>query len=248
VAVKRAARSLPEPPLNRVRWRRSSRIVRSVFPPIDLFEDIADPADWELLAAAEARTNPRVSASVGQLDRVPVNRRVGGRGASHVMAPFVHVSPDRPSRFSRGEFGVYYAGNSTEVALFETIYHHGRFMRRTQEKPGWASHFRELAGSVDARLHDIRDTSVFDTCLLSEDYTPAQDLAERLHAAGSNGIVYPSVRYPSGECIAAFWPDVVDIPRQGQHYAYHWNGERVDFVRNLSTRETFSVEAETGYE
>ena len=41
-------------------WATSHRIIRTIYPPVDLFEDIADPADWELLTAAEAKTNPRI--------------------------------------------------------------------------------------------------------------------------------------------------------------------------------------------
>ena len=44
------------PRLSRVRWRQTFRLIRSIYPPIDLFEDIADPADWHLIADAEAKT------------------------------------------------------------------------------------------------------------------------------------------------------------------------------------------------
>ena len=40
--------------------------------------------------------------------------------------------------------------------------------------------------------------------------------------------MYPSVRWPQGEAIGAFWPDVVGIPVQGRHVRYRWNGTRVD--------------------
>jgi site-specific DNA recombinase len=40
-------------------------------------------------------------ATIGNLDLIPVERRVGSNGASYLMAPFAHVSMDRPSRFSR---------------------------------------------------------------------------------------------------------------------------------------------------
>ena len=79
----------------RVEWTDAVRIIRSVFPPIDLFEDIADPADWPLLISAEQKTNPRIMATIGNIDLVPSERRVGGPGASYLMAPFTHVSPDR---------------------------------------------------------------------------------------------------------------------------------------------------------
>ncbi|TIN69406.1 MAG: RES domain-containing protein, partial [Mesorhizobium sp.] len=35
----------------RVDWPQTFRIIRSIHPPIDLFEDIADPRDWEALAS-----------------------------------------------------------------------------------------------------------------------------------------------------------------------------------------------------
>jgi hypothetical protein len=54
------------------------QIVRSIYPPIDLFEDIADPADWPLLISAEQKINPRLMENIGNLDLVPVGRRIGG--------------------------------------------------------------------------------------------------------------------------------------------------------------------------
>ena len=66
----------------RVTWDRTWRIIRSIWPPVDLFEDIADPRDWDALASVEAKTNPRIRNEVGDLGKVPAARRVGGPGAS----------------------------------------------------------------------------------------------------------------------------------------------------------------------
>lgn len=235
-----------------VAWRGAVRIIRSAFPPIDLFEEIADPADWPLLISAEQKTNPRIMANVGNIDLVPADRRVGGAGASWLMAPFTHVSPDRPSRFSTGQHGVLYVGDGFETALFETIHHHGRFMARTQEAPGWTSQFREIVLTIDANLHDLRAGAAtepatepasmsFGAVLDPDDYTAAQDLAARLRAAGSDGIAYPSVRHPGGACVALFYPDGASDPVQGRHLDYHWNGERVDLVRDAASGAVFRV-------
>jgi hypothetical protein len=216
------------PKLSRVRWPRTHRIIRSIYPPVALFEDIADPSDWALIASAEAKTNPRVRDEIGAIHLVPVERRVAGPGASWVMAPFCHPSPQRPSRFSDGRFGVYYAGKSFEVALRETVHHFERFMRATDEAPASAD-FRELVGSIDARLHDLRGDRRFAFALDAEDYTRPQALARTLRdEEESDGIVYPSVRCAGGEAIAAFWPDVVGIPIQGCHLCYRWDGRRAD--------------------
>lgn len=216
------------PATSHVQWARTYRFIRSIYPPIHLFEDIADPADWELIARAEAKSNPRVRDALGAIRLVPVERRVAGPGATWVMAPFCHISRDRPSRFSDGSYGVYYAGDRFEVALHETIYHYERFMRATNEDPAQAD-FRELVGSIDREMHDIRNDDRFADSLDADDYAPSQQLARRLrNDHSSNGIVYPSVRYRSGEAIAAFWPDVISIPVQARHLRYRWNGAHVD--------------------
>src|SRR3546814_2044725 len=74
---------MPGAPLSRVDWPSAVRLIESKFPPIDLFEDLAEPEDWELLAAAEAKTNPRIAETIGNLDLVPIERRVAGPGASY---------------------------------------------------------------------------------------------------------------------------------------------------------------------
>ena len=216
------------PPVSRVRWRRAYRLIRTVYPPVELFDDIADPADWELLAEAEAKTNPRIRDDIGAIHLVPPARRVSGPGANCVMAPFCHVSHDRPARFSDGSYGVYYAGNRFEVALAETVYHLERFMAATEEEPATAD-YRELVGGNDAELHDLRGADEFRPALNSDDYTAGQALAADLRERHtSNGIVYPSVRWARGQAVAAFWPDVVGIPVQSRLLSYRWDGERVD--------------------
>lgn len=224
--------------VRRVTWPRTYRIIRSIHPPVDLFEDIADPRDWEALAAVEAKTNPRIRGEIGDLGKVPPHRRVSGPGASWVMAPFVHCSPLRPGRFSDGSYGLYYAGESEEVALAETIHHHAKFMAATAEPPGWTSDFRVLVGSVDRDLHDVNGVP---GALHPTDYGPSQILGARLRAEGSDGLTWASVRMPGGACIGAFWPDVVTIPVQGSHFCYHWNGGAVDFVRRYDTGEILAV-------
>ncbi len=224
-----------------VEWKGAVRIIRSAYPPIDLFEDIADPADWPLLIAAEQKTNPRIMATIGNLDLVPVDRRVGGQGASYLMAPFTHVSTDRPSRFTDGSFGVLYIGKTFETALFETIYHHARFMARTAEVPGWTSQFREILLSVRADLRDMRRVGADDPALDPDSYVASQTLARALRQDGADGLVYPSVRHPGGECVGLFYPDGASNPLQGRHLDYHWDGARVDLVRDAGSGRVFRV-------
>jgi len=229
-------------PVSRVEWKGAVRIIRSAFPPIDLFEDIADPADWPLLISAEQKTNPRIMTTIGNLDLVPIERRVGGAGATYLMAPFTHVSTDRPSRFTDGSFGVLYVGDRFETALFETIHHHSRFMARTKEAPGWTSQFREIVVSVKADLHDLRSTAGEAVAALDPNsYAASLALARALRGAGSDGLAYPSVRHAGGECVALFYPDCASNPVQGRHLDYHWDGARVDLVRDAGSGAVFRV-------
>ena len=229
-------------PVSMIKWESAVRIVRSIYPPIDLFEDIADPADWPLLISAEQKTNPRLMENIGNLELVPEGRRVGGLGATYLMAPFCHVSPDRKSRFSDGRYGVLYAGNLFEVALLETIHHHECFMARTQEVAGWTSQFREIVLNIDARLHDLRKPDADQlSAIYPNSYAKSQFLAAQLRAAGSDGLVYPSARHKGGECVGLFYPDLATNAVQGRHLDYHWDGTRVDLYRNPGSGQVFRI-------
>ena len=214
----------------RLNWGKTHRLINSSYPPIDLFEDIADPRDWDLLCSAESKTNSRLAETVGNLDLVAPERRVSGAGASYVMAPFTHISLDWQGRFHNGTYGAYYAANSFETALFEVIYHRARFFSATREASGWITDQRELVGKIDAKLVDIRGdghTELLDP----NDYDKSQVFASEVRTLGENGIVYPSVRDQGGECFVTFYPDVISVPKQGKHLSLYWNGERVDKIK-----------------
>jgi hypothetical protein len=211
------------PPVSEVDWPVSYRIIRTIYPPVWLFEDIAEPADWDLIASAEAKTNPRVRDQIGDLTLVPMERRVAGPTASWVMAAFTHVSRERPGRFSDGSYGVWYCGDRFEVALAETAHHFEQFMARTNE-PAADAQYRELRAHIAGSLHDLRAGS-FDDYLDPDNWGPAQRLAASLKAAGSDGIVFPSVRYSAGQATALFWPDLIRLPVvQARTLQYHWDG------------------------
>ena len=225
-------------PASEVRWQGAVRIIRSLYPPIDLFEDIADPADWPLLISAEQKTNPRLMENLGNLDLVPPKRRVGGPGATYLMAPFTHVSTDRPSRFSDGRFGVLYVARAFETALAETMFHHARFMLKTREPAGWTSQFREISLTISGPLHDVRGNPAVHA---PNDYSDSQTLGLALQAAGSNGVVYRSVRHEGGECAGLFYPDLASNAVQARHLDYHWDGTRVDLIRDAGQGAVFRV-------
>ena len=220
-----------------MRWQATYRIVSSRFPPIDLFERIAPPENWEALIALEGLTNPRLRDDAGEISLVPAEQRISGPGASIVMAPFTHISRDRPTRFSDGTFGVYYAAREFETALQEVRFHMERFYDATGEGPLRAD-FRTYEGSLDKTMHDLTRGNWDD--LLDPDirnYAAPQTVGKSLRENGSNGLVYPSVRNRDGQCLAAFRPDAVPIPRPTMHIQFNWNGNHVSQWFNYDTSE-----------
>lgn len=217
------------PRLQRVRWRQAWRIVSTRHPPIQLFERVSDdPAVWETLIELEQDTNPRIRQEVGVISLVPPARRISGPGAGYVMASFTHLNP-KGSRFSDGSFGVYYCADALETAIAETVYHFERFAADSGD-PIRHEPMRVLLGVVDHQFHDVSTISKARqaTILDRSSYTHSQPFAVELRDAGSDGVLYPSVRHAGGSCVAAFWPDVVRPPIQERVLTYHWNGTRVD--------------------
>lgn len=225
----------------RLQWSDARRIISTRHPAIDLFEDLLDPEDWGPALTLEGRTSARLSESVGMLDLVPPERRVGGPGASYLMAPFTHVSPERPGRFHDGTFGAYYAAINFETAVAETCHHQAAFFRLTQEAPGWFAQYKELVGGIDNYFHDLRALTKNHPIYDPDDWRAAQKLGDSLRADESNGMVYRSVRNPGGECVAVYWPDVIDAPVQGRMLAYHFDGNRIDIIRDEANGELFRM-------
>ena len=96
--------------------------------------------------------------------------------------------------------------------------------------------------AIDAELDDLRTPAAEPVPELDPDsYVASQALARRLRGTGSDGIVYPSIRHPGGECVALFYPDCASKPLQGRHLDYHWDGTRVDLVRDGGTGAVFRV-------
>lgn len=221
------------PPQRRIRWTQAYRIVPSRFPPVGLFDRIADPADIDAVTAVESLTNPRLRDEMGALSLVPPARRVSGPGTTPIMAAFAHIPPEG-SRFSDGHWGVFYAAHSIPTAIEETVFHREAFLAATKEPPTDVQ-VRCYKTAVSARLHDIRGgwSAEHDP----DSYAASVRLARSLRDEGSNGIVYDSARHPGGECVAAFYPDVVAPCVQAEHFIYRWNGKRIEAVLKVTAVE-----------
>ncbi len=209
--------------VRRVRWQHACRIVPTRYPAITLFDRVADAEDFEALYALEAMTNERVRDELGQIERVPSQHRVYGPGSGPIMAAFTHVNVDG-SRFSDGRHGVFYAARERATAVAETRHHHARFLAATAQGPMHLP-MRLYAVAVDARLHDLRPVGAADAAVHDpDDYSAARALGHRLHAAGSAGVAYRSVRHAGGQCVGLFQPRGASACLHAAYLLYAWDG------------------------
>ncbi|NRF68180.1 RES family NAD+ phosphorylase [Aquincola sp. S2] len=213
-------------PVVELDWGATHRLIPSRFPPIGLFERVADPLDLEVVYAIEALTNPRLRQEVGEISLVPPGERMSGPGSSAVMAAFTHLNP-MGSRFSDGSHGVYYAGRSLETAVREVSFHQARFLAATREPPIEID-MRCYKATVKQPLHDLRGlVSKLPAVYDPDSYAASQAMGARLRALGSWGVAYDSVRDAGGECVGLFRPLALSPAVQGPHVALQWNGVQI---------------------
>jgi len=223
--------SSKSPLVSSIIWKPCWRLIPSIFPPIGLFDRVADPEDLDVIFAIEALTNDRLRDEAGDISLVPLEERISGDGTTPIMAAFTHLNPEG-SRFTNGSYGVYYAAIDIETAIAETCFHRVRFLAATNEAPIEID-MRSYASDLDVSLHDIRNRQADMSIIYAsepENYASAQSLAKKLRDAGSNGIVYDSVRNMGSECVAIFRPHLLSPVRQGAHYCYVWDGVDISTV------------------
>lgn len=208
-----------------MRWQQACRIVPTRYPAINLFDRVADEADFEALYALEALTNERARDELGQVERVPRAERVYGPGSGPIMAAFTHVNL-LGNRFSPGSYGVFYAARERATAVAETRHHQARFLAATQEGPMHLP-MRLYQVAIDGRLHDLRPDGAVPPAVMDPDsYSASQALGRTLHGQGSGGVVYRSVRHERGHCVGLFKPRGASRCLHAAYLLYAWDGSR----------------------
>ena len=213
------------PAVRRVRWQSACRIVPTRYPAINLFDRVAGAADFDALYTLEAMSNERLREDTGQIERVPRNERVFGPGSGPIMAAFTHVNL-LGSRFSAGDYGVFYAARERVTAVAETRHHHALFLAATAQPPLHLP-MRLYTVAIDARLHDLRPAgSVPKAVYDPADYSVPRALGARLRRAGSAGVAYRSVRHSGDQCVGLFKPRGASGCVHAAYLLYAWDGER----------------------
>jgi hypothetical protein len=196
------------------------------------------PEDLDELLALRALTDPLAADASEKLSLVALSDRYVGPRASVVMMPFLIVGP---SRFSPGTYGVLYTADAFVVALRESSYHAGRYLRATNMTDATIVPRYALELSLDESSHadirrggadDVNDPAVYDP----DAYTASQALGTRLRAEGREGVWYDCVRATKGTCYATFRPVAVKrVANTVREIELLWNGAEIAEYREVQT-------------
>ena len=224
-------------PRTTLRGQTAYRLVNGKYPPIAIFDDVADQADFDALFAVQALTNPRLQNDIGELNRVPPDQRpCGSPVCNYALGPFVHVNP-AGSRFSAGHYGVFYCADRMATAIAETRYHQQRYFQQVDGLKYDRIVMRGLKVNFTATLIDITPASDHPHWHAPDDYSAAHLLGQHLRDQQHSGIHYESVRAAGSHCYALLSPQIIASITPSAHYEYIWDGEKIAHtltIRRLS--------------
>jgi len=174
-------------------------------------------------------TNERTLVEGGIPGGIDVHELVFGLPYAHIVnAAFTHPHP-LGSRFNGPDRGAWYCGFEIETAIAEVAFHKTLDLLEIGILQDDVT-FDDYTADFSAEFHDLRGGKRFARYLDPQSYVASHQLAERLLAAGSLGVVYPSVREPDGTCVACFRPALVMNVGKGATYRFRWSGEATPSV------------------
>lgn len=173
------------------------------------------------LSELDAATNERKIAENGGNSAIGPGELLLGVPEAHIVnAAFTHPGLSG-GRFHGAQRGAWYGGFEIETSIAEVAFHKRRFLAEGRIPGQRSFEYIEFLADFSGEFHTL-DPAERESCLqpgpIPQCYSASQTLANKLLFQGSNGIVYPSVRRPSGKCIACFRPALVYHPRRGDKY------------------------------
>lgn len=222
------------PALPGARALQAYRLVNSKFPPIELFDDVANAAEFEALYQIQALTNPRLQNEIGRLELISLAQiPFGIPGCSYAAAPFTHVNP-AGSRFSDGRYGVLYLADNIETAIAEVRHHQQSYWSKVEGLSYERFMFRGLCCTfTDAGCLDAIGVPLSDPIYSPQHYDASRQLGNAVKNEGHPGLRYNSVRAPGNVCWALMTPRHVTSIIQAARYEMIWSG-RITSVNRLS--------------
>jgi|SRR5215469_1595350 len=175
--------------------------------------------DQELLEGIfelDNATNDRLLAESGRLTGMDERELVFGIPSYRIInATFCHPAPNG-SRFNSSERGAWYAGFELKTSQVEVAHHRRLWLQETAWEDEDVASYVDYQADFHAEFHDLRGRREFAACLDPDSYKASQKLAQQLLELGSAGVLYPSVRWHRGTCIACFRPVLVTNVRRAE--------------------------------
>ncbi len=219
------------PPVTLIRRYDTHRLIPSQYSePGSVLSLIADDdAQLADIFELDHATNDRLLAENQRLGGIGVHELVFGVPYYRVVnAAFTHAHPFG-SRFNGPERGAWYAAFELRTAQAEVAFHKSVQLAEIGVFEDEVT-YDDYQADVSAPLHDLRESPAFSSCLAADSYVASQLLAERLLAAGSMGVIYPSVRRRGGTCLGLFRPALVSHLRRGRTWQFRWRGKPMPVI------------------
>lgn len=200
-------------------WHRN---IVSLRQSIELYADLVDdPRDIDVLIQHEMSTK-QVRDEPAIITRPFEDVAVYDTIAAAIEWPFEH--PCR-SRYSAGNFGVWYGAASLETSVRETVHHFRKdtlaSQIATQSKQPIVQERRMHLVRCNALLVDLRARTRKEPRLLhTDDYSVCQLLGAQLKSAGMPGVLTFSARHAKSEIVGVFTPGVLADPRTVCYLTY----------------------------
>jgi hypothetical protein len=218
--------SAPLPRLTLLRQFDTCRLIPSRFAPREdsvlagIADDTAHLAD---LFELDNATNERLRGERGLAPGIGMDELVFGVPNFRIVnAAFTYARPEG-ARFSGPDRGAWYCAFEIETALAEVAFHKSVEYQEIDRFDDSVTYEAMLA-DFSSEFHDLRGDARFASCLDPRRYVASQRLAARLLAAGSLGVIYPSVRRPQGTNLACFRPALGGNVRRGESWRLTWSG------------------------
>jgi hypothetical protein len=191
-----------------------------------------DSGHLAAIAELDRATDRQVSAENNLLPGISVAELVFGIPHARIVnATFTHAAP-LGGRFNGPDRGAWYAGFEIETSQAEIAFHRTVHLAEVgvfEDQVSYVDYLADFGG----QFHELRNDRRFTPCLNPNSYVASQGLADQLLKAESLGVVYPSVRYSEGTCLACFRPAVVAHVRTGAHYQFTWSGQPQPAIQPL---------------
>ena len=216
---------------------KTVRLISTAYIDEPTMEPLADnEEDLAILEDIEGMTSARQTIALpipGGLHPGELLTEAAGYGWTLVNAAFCYTRPTG-NRFNGPERGAWYASYgdlAVETAQAEVTWHLTQELEATGIFENTTS-YRELFAGFTSQFHVI-DPETKGAVLRPDPalaYPAGQVLARDILASAGNGILYPSARLASGQCLVALRPHLVQNIRQGATWDFCWAGAPVPTI------------------